>query len=178
MRIDMIRIAQCLSLTFLISLFSFSLFAQQEEVEMDEISQYEEEVRQMVAFLQYSMNVLGDPSFSAKEKDVVINESYSKIFADDKVQIEDDLDANRDVVTNKDVQAYLKDVDFFFKQVKFDFNILEIDHSKNHNGNLFFTVKMMRNLHGITVGNDSMNNDLERYIEINLDEENKDRKQL
>ena len=130
----------------------------------------------MVSFLEYSMNVLGDPSFSAKEKDVVINESYSKIFANDKVQIEDDLDANRDVVTNKDVQAYLKDVDFFFKQVKFEFNIIDIDHSENHEGKLFFTVKLMRSLKGITVESDSMNNDLERYVEINVDEENKDLK--
>jgi Leucine-rich repeat (LRR) protein len=176
MRISMIRILHALIPLVFIFLSSVHVFAQEEEVEIDEIAQYEEEVRQMVSFLQYSMNVLGDPSFSAKEKDVVINDSFSKIFADEKVQIEDDLDANRDVVTNKDVQAYLKDVDFFFRQVTFDFNIIEIDHSENHEGNLFFTVELMRSLKGITVSDDSMNNDLERYIEINLDEENKDLK--
>jgi Leucine-rich repeat (LRR) protein len=150
-------------------------FAQLDE-DKEKMAQYQEEVRQMVSFLEYSMNVLGNPAFSAKEKDVVINESYTKIFVDGKVQIEDDLDDNRDVVTNKDVQAYLKDVDFFFKEVKFSFNILDIDHSKNHEGKLFFVVKLMRSLKGVTVENDSMNSDQERYIEVNVDEENKDLK--
>ncbi len=172
----MLRILLVKLLFFIISIFPFALLAQEDGAELDNITQYEEEVKQMVSFLQYSMNVLGDPSFSAKEKDVVINESYTKIFASEKVQVEDDLDANRDVVTNKDVQAYLKDVDFFFKQVKFEFNIIDIDHSENHEGKLFFTVKMMRSLKGVTVENDSMNNDLERYIEVNVDEENKDLK--
>ena len=67
-------------------------------------SPYDEEVRQMISFLEYSMNVLGNPAFTAKEKDVVINESYAKIFVNEKVQIEDDLAEKRDVVTNKDVQ--------------------------------------------------------------------------
>lgn len=166
---------------FIFSLFSGWLhvsenvaFAQQEDQER--IEAYKEEVRQMVAFLQYSMNVLGNPSYSAKEKDIVINESYNKIFANEEVQIEDDLDENRDVVTNKDVQAYLKDVDFFFKNVEFDFNIIDIDHGTTPEGQLFFTAKLMRSLKGVTVANDSMNNDQERYIEINVDEDNKDLK--
>jgi Leucine-rich repeat (LRR) protein len=149
-------------------------FAQQEDEE--KIESYKEEVRQMVAFLQYSMNVLGNPSYSAKEKDIVINESYNKIFANEEVQIEDDLDEDRDVVTNKDVQAYLKDVDFFFKNVEFDFNIIDIDQGTTPEGQLFFTAKLMRSLKGVTVANDSMNNDQERYVEINVDEENKDLK--
>jgi len=73
---------------FIFSLFSGWLhvsenvaFAQQEDQER--IEAYKEEVRQMVAFLQYSMNVLGNPSYSAKEKDIVINESYLKIYDDD-----------------------------------------------------------------------------------------------
>jgi hypothetical protein len=162
-------------LTILLMLvFGRPLLAQEQEE--SNIAAYQEEVRQMVSFLQYSMNVLGDPDYSAKEKDVVINESFSKIFVDDKVQIEDDLVKKRDVVTNKDVQAYLKDVDFFFKQVTFEFNIIDIDHGETPEGNMFFTVKMMRSLKGITVENDSMNSDQERYIEVNVDEENKDLK--
>jgi len=157
--------------------FHWQIKAQEANEEApDQIAQYQEEVKQMMSFLEFSMNVLGDPGFTAKEKDVVINESYSKIFQSDKVQIEDDLDPNRDVVTNKDVQAYLKDVDFFFKQVSFEFNILDIEHSENHEGQLFFTVKLMRSLKGISVTNDSMNNDMERYVEVNVDEENKDLK--
>jgi hypothetical protein len=103
-----------------------------------QMAQYEEEVRQMVAFLQYSMNVLGDPTYSAKEKDVVINESYGKVFAGSHVQIEDDLDENREVVTNKDVQAYLKDVDFFFRQVVFTFTITDFESDVTADGTRFF----------------------------------------
>ena len=136
--------------------------------------EYVAEVRQMASFLQFSMNFLGDPMVSAKDKDVIINESFLKIFKDEQVQIEDDLDENRDVVTNKDVQAYLKDVDFFFKQVEFNFNIIDIANDVNQEGQLFFTIKMMRNLKGITIDNDSIDSDQERYIEVNVDEENKD----
>jgi Leucine-rich repeat (LRR) protein len=139
-------------------------------------SPYNEEVRQMISFLEYSMNVLGNPAFTAKEKDVVINESYAKIFVDAKVQIEDDLAVKRDVVTNKDVQAYLKDVDFFFKEAKFKFNILDIGQYTNQEGKLFFIVKMMRSLKGVTIDNVNMNSDQERYVEINVDEEHKDLK--
>ncbi len=47
------------------------------------------------------------------DKDVLVTQSYTKIFRDPKVQVEDDLDEGRKTITNKDVQAYLKDVDFF-----------------------------------------------------------------
>ena len=144
----------------------------QDEPSKEKIAEYQAEVRQMVSFLEFSLNVIGDKTVSVNEKDIIINESYLKFFKDDKVQIEDDLDENRDVVINKDVQAYLKDVDFFFKQVQFEFNILDIANDVNHEGDLFFTVKMMRNLKGITVEGDSINSDKERYVEINVDEEN------
>jgi len=146
----------------------------QDEPSEEQLAEYQAQVRQMVSFLEFSLNVLGDPTVTAKEKDVIINESFLKTFKDEKVQIEDDLVENRDVVTNKDVQAYLKDVDFFFKQAVFDFNILDVTHDLNHEGNLYFIVKSMRTLKGITVEGDSVNSDIERYIEVNVDEENKD----
>jgi Leucine-rich repeat (LRR) protein len=156
-------------------ILSGNLSAQKAE-ENKQIAQYNQEVRQMISFLEYSMNVLGNPAFTAKEKDVVINESYSKIFVNEKVQVEDDLAEKRDVVTNKDVQAYLKDIDFFFKEVEFKFNILDIGHYNNPDGGLFFIVKMMRSMKGMTVENVAINSDQERYVEINVDEENKDLK--
>ena len=161
-------------LIFLLIISGPTLSYGQEDTEKEKLNEYNAEVRQLVSFLQFSMNVLGDPTVSAKDKDVIINESYLKIFKDEKVQIEDDLDENRDVVTNKDVQAYLKDVDFFFKQVKFEFNIIDIANDVNQEGQLFFTIKMMRNLKGITIEDDSIDSDQERYIEVNVDEEKKD----
>lgn len=146
----------------------------QDKLPKEVMAQYKTEVEQMVSYLRFTLNILGDPSVSAKEKDVVINESYLKLFRDAKVQVEDDLVKNRDVVTNKDVQAYLKDVDFFFKKVQFDFNITDISHDVNPAGKLYFTIKLMCSLKGITIDEDSINTNMERYIEVNVDEDNKD----
>ena len=79
------------------------------------IEQYKGEAQSLVYFIEYMFNVLGDPEASTAEKDVIIQESYLKVFRDAKVQIEDDLVPNRKVVTNKDIPAYLKDITFFFK---------------------------------------------------------------
>ncbi len=81
----------------------------------------DEKVRDLVAFFQLLLNTLGSSTTSARDKDVVITQSYAKIFRDAKVQIEDDLDEDRKTITNKDVVAYLKDVDFFFTDARFEF---------------------------------------------------------
>src|SRR5690606_24935469 len=91
-----------------------------------EAAKHEPKVRDMVAFLEYMLNTLGNEKTSARDKDVLITQSYTKIFRDAKVQIEDDLVEKRNVITNKDVPAYLKDVDFFFTNVKFEFHIESI----------------------------------------------------
>ena len=103
-------------------------------------TQDEQKVKDLVAFLQFLLNTLGSNSTSARDKEVVIAESYDKIFKDGKVQIEDDLDEERKVITNKDVVAYLKDVDFFFQNVKFELIIEGIQQSVNANGKLFYKV--------------------------------------
>src|SRR5258706_3372881 len=91
----------------------------------------EKKVKDMVAFLGFMLNTLGNSTTSARDKDVLIAESYSKIFRDAKVQVEDDLDEERSVITNKDVVAYLKDINFFFKEVKFEFNIDKVERGVN-----------------------------------------------
>ena len=159
----------------LLSGFTHISFSQQ-KVEEEQVEQYEEKVTEIVNFLEYVLNTLGDQSTSARDKDVIINQSYTKIFRDAKVQVEDDLDEERDVITNKDVQAYLKDIDFFFKNVKFDFNIEDISHYINDNGELFFKVTMTRNLKGSSLEGDSVNNVKKRFIEVNLDPEAQDLK--
>ncbi len=166
---------------FLISLLMFlsavclPLLAQKKSTPAaEEKKEYEPEVKQLVSFLEYTLNALGGNELSAKEKDVIVNESYKKLFRDEKVQIEDDLDENREVVTNKDVQAYLKDVDFFFKQVKFKLNIDKISQGINEKGQVYFTVKLNRELKGTTVEGDSVDNIKERYIEINVNDQAQD----
>ena len=141
-----------------------------------ELKAHEQKVKDMVAFLEYVLNTLGNSSTSARDKDVLITESYTKIFRDAKVQVEDDLVEKRNVITNKDVQAYLKDVDFFFDNIKFEFKIKDIQGKVNANDKLFYKVSLIRNIQGMTAEGQAINNTIPRYIEINYDPNDKDLK--
>ncbi len=145
------------------------------EPAIDNASGDEKRVRDIVAFLEFVLNTLGSESTPARDKEVVITESYSKIFRDAKVQIEDDLDATRNVITNKDVPAYLKDVDFFFKDVKFTFDIERIQ-SDEIDGKKFYKVEATRNLSGTSADGETVNNNSPRFIELNYDPATQDLK--
>jgi Leucine-rich repeat (LRR) protein len=140
------------------------------------VAEDEKRVRDIIAFLQYLLNTLGSNATSSRDKEVLVKESYSKIFRDGKVQIEDDLDEERVVITNKDVVPYLKDVDFFFKDVKFEFAIEDIKSSKLPNGELFYKVSTRRVLTGITTEGKKITNTIPRYIEVNYHPEDQDLK--
>ena len=137
-------------------------------------SQHEEKVRDIVSFLQYVLNTLGSSETAARDKEVLITESYSKIFRDAKVQVEDDLDPARNVITNKDVIAYLKDVDFFFQNVKFELTIEKIESSTLPDGLLFYKVSLTRNLSGVTSDGKPVNNTIPRFVEVNFNPETQD----
>ena len=130
----------------------------------------------MVTFFGFMLNTLGSSSTSARDKDVLITESYSKIFRDAKVQVEDDLDEERSVITNKDVVAYLKDINFFFKEVKFEFTIEKIEQGVNADNQTFYKVSLHRNLSGTTADGKTVNNILPRFIEINFNPKDQDLK--
>lgn len=149
---------------------------QKAKVEKTAGSRNEEKVKDVVAFLQLLLNTLGSSATSARDKEVVISESYDKIFRDAKVQIEDDLDEARKTITNKDVVAYFKDIDFFFEDVKFEFIIEGIEEGVNANGNVFYKVSLRRNLSGTTANGKTVNNTIPRFIEINYDPEDDDLK--
>lgn len=135
----------------------------------------EKKVRDMIGFLEFVLNTLGAAGTPASDKDVVATESYSKIFRDAKVQIEDDLLEDRDVVTNKDVTAYLKDVDFFFKDVKFTFDIERIE-SGEVEGKKFYKVTMTRRLVGTSSEGEAITNNQPRFVELNYDPKTQDLK--
>ncbi|UBM62278.1 leucine-rich repeat domain-containing protein [Candidatus Sulfidibacterium hydrothermale] len=136
-----------------------------------EIAGYKTECRQMMEYLEGTLNFLGNPENPPAEKEIIINNSYLKIFQNDKVQIEGDLDAHRVVPIHKDVQAYLKDVVFFFKKVHFTFHITNIQPLQAPDGQIYFKVTLNRTLKGITVNGDTVENNQLRYVEINLDPE-------
>jgi len=159
---------------FLLMLFQYQAFSQKEQepaIDTSSIQNYREQIKRLMGFLEFSLNTLGDPETSTKEKEIIINESYAKAFLSDRVQIEDDLDENREILTRKDVQAYLKDVDFFFTKVEFNFQIQDIQSLTNPEGMTYFKVTANRNLTGETVEGEQVNNNKIRYIEINLDDE-------
>ena len=114
-----------------ILLFGLAFGGQAQKLSKDEIAKYESEIKSMLAYLEETMNFIGDSATSASEKEIVFTESWSKIFIDDKVQVEDDLDVNRKTPINKDVQAYLKDIDFFFKWANFKFDLQSIANNKH-----------------------------------------------
>lgn len=142
----------------------------------EELANYEIEIKKMVNYLQETLNFIGDPTQTAQEKEIVFSQSYTKIFQDNKVQIEDDLDTQRSTTLTKDVQAYLKDIDFFFQRATFTFNVQSIANLTKDDGAPYFKVTMNRKLVGRTVTNDSINEVKTRYIEINLDKKNNDLK--
>lgn len=146
------------------------------ELSAEELTEYKEKVKQLVSFLEFAINTVGDQETPTKEKEIIINSSYLKVFRDNQVIIEDDLDEDREIVANKNVQAYLKDVDFFFKEVKFQFDIEGIEYLANENGKNYFKVTLNRSLNGITVNSDTVKSVKKRYIEINLDEAQQDLK--
>lgn len=164
-----------ITLLILLLVSSFLVKAQQSLSNKD-IVEYEGQVKQMVNYLQETLNFIGDPNNSAQEKDIIFKESYSKIFKDDKVQVEDDLDENRSISINKDIQAYLKDIDFFFHNVKFSFDVQSVTPQINELGNTFFKVAMVRSLSGRTITGDTVVNTRNRFLEINLDEYKKELK--
>lgn len=170
--ICIMKVAKALVILLLV-LHAAPVFPQQAK---SEIKQHEQEVRDIVKFLEYILNTLGSKESSARDKDVLVTESFTKIFRDGKVQVEDDLVEKRNVITNKDVQAYLKDVDFFFQDVKFEFTIKDIKGSVNANGKLFYKVSIVRNMRGINMEGRSVNSTMPRFIEINYDQNAKDLK--
>ena len=151
--------------------FSFGAQAQS-KLSKDEVAKYESEINNMISYLEETMNFLGDSTTSALEKEIVFTESWSKIFIDDKVQIEDDLDVNRNTPINKDVQAYLKDIDFFFKWANFKLDLQSIANNTRDNGTIYFKVTLTRHLTAKTINDEKVDNVRNRFVEINLDRQN------
>ncbi|MEO1419010.1 MAG: leucine-rich repeat domain-containing protein [Bacteroidota bacterium] len=141
----------------------------QDLVSASDIAVYKQEAQQMVSFLSFVLNTLGNEETPTAHKQTIIQESYAKLFRDAEVQIEDDLVVGRSTITNKNVQAYLQDVDFFFEHVEFEYEIISIQEAKRADDQWFFLVETQRLLKGITSdGNAEIDHQSVRYIEINL----------
>ena len=141
-----------------------------------EIEEYQQQVRGMVSFFQFLCNAIGDSESTPKEKDIVISQTYLKAFRDENVQVEDDLVENRRTVTNKNVQAYLKDIEFFFREARFEYHIESLEHYLTDGGAFYFKVSTTRNLQATTIDGKIINVSQPRFFEINLNEAKRDLK--
>ncbi|MBD8490559.1 leucine-rich repeat domain-containing protein [Echinicola sp. CAU 1574] len=141
-----------------------------------EIKDFSQKVEDQIQFLEYFLNTVGSEQTPARDKDVIITESYKKIFRDGKVQVEDDLVLDRQVITNKDVPAYLKDVEFFFKDASFKFKVRDVKPFLRDNGELSFVVSMDRTLNATGLDNEEIENTKPRFVEVNLDRQSNELK--
>lgn len=141
-----------------------------------DIESYQNQASQLIKFLEYTLNTVGSSKSTQKEKETIINESFLKLFVNENVQVEDDLDEFRTVPTNKHIQAYLKDIDFFFREVKFKFTIEDVSYQISENNYLFFKFQLNRNMNAKLFNGDTINSDKIRFIEINFDDTDQDLK--
>lgn len=141
-----------------------------------EIKELSQKVDDQVRFLEYFLNTVGSSETNSRDKDVIIRESYKKIFRDEKVQVEDDLLLDRKVITNKDVTAYLKDIEFFFKDAGFKFKVREVKPFLRDNGELSFLVSMDRTLTAVGLNDEKITNTKPRFVEINVDQKSNELK--
>ena len=172
----MIRIS---SYTFLFFLFCLSVGAQGQTIKgytSEQLTELSTKVEDQVRFLEFLLNTVGNSQTSARDKDVIIRESYLKIFRDGKVQVEDDLVLDRKVVTNKDVTAYFRDLEFFYKNIEFKFKIREIKPGQKENGQVFFLASLDRTLTATGLKGEKISNIKPRFIEVNLDEKSQELK--
>jgi hypothetical protein len=146
------------------------------EYSQKEIKEFSQKVEDQIRFLEFFLNTVGSKETSARDKDVIIRDSYKKIFRNGEVQIEDDLLVDRQVITNKDVTSYLKDVEFFFKDAAFKFKIREVKPSLKDNGELFFIVSLDRTLTATGLNEEEIENTKPRFVEINLEKDSNELK--
>ncbi|UXP31513.1 leucine-rich repeat domain-containing protein [Reichenbachiella agarivorans] len=134
------------------------------------------QVRSLVSFYEYMLNTIGSSKSTARDKEVIITESYKKVFVNQLVQIEDDLVLDRKVITNKDVAAYLRDVDFFFKDIQFKFQNIVIEKVPKSDGTSFYLVSFESKVNGTTLDNQTHSSIKKRFIEVNLNVASNDMK--
>lgn len=127
-----------------------------------------QKVAELVKFMEFTLNTLGNPEVPVTDKNTIIEQSYLKIFADGNVQVEDDL-SKRQVSINKNIQAYLKDVDILFKNLKFTFEVQQIEKLTTSAQKDYFKVTFNRTLEGVGADDKVVKDSTVRYAEINYD---------
>ncbi len=147
---------------------------EQNLITTEELEDYKKKVLNLVSFLEFVLNTVGNDSTAAEDKEIIISRSYLKFFSSSQVQVEDDLDEHRLVKTYKPVQSYLQDVDYFFKYAHFELNVEEVIPYFENVSQPYFKVALTRYIKGKNADGDTVFNSKKRFIEINLDVKQKD----
>lgn len=156
-------------LLLLLFLGFLAIQAKAQEFGQEELSDPKiEQAKGIVNTLAYYFNLLGGNRTSASEKETIINNSYLKLFLNERVQVEDDLQDDRSTVIYKDVQAYLKDIDFFFEEAQFNFEIDTVTKLFKADSTPYYRVDLIRNINAISLTGDSLNTTRQRFVELNL----------
>ncbi|MEM0938718.1 MAG: hypothetical protein AAF600_14465 [Bacteroidota bacterium] len=129
-----------------------------------------DEVRSLTKFFEYMLNIVGSSNDTQRDKDVIIKESFLKAFSNKNVQVEDDLLEERKVITNKDIHAYLKDVDFFFQDINFKFDSIAISLKEKPDGEPFYLVSFESTMEGTSLEGTSFKKIQQRFLEVNVNE--------
>ncbi|MGY6561666.1 MAG: leucine-rich repeat domain-containing protein [Luteibaculaceae bacterium] len=158
-------------LTIVIFFFFGSLGLRGQQLPPDQIEKLKVEANEIIDFLAFQLNILADKNYSFSEKEIIIKEGFLRIFKDKNVQIEDDLIEGRAVISNKNVQDYLRDVMFFFNQATFEFKVSQITHHISEDGKLYFKAELTRKLSGLDRKNNPFQWNKERFIELNYNAE-------
>lgn len=156
----------------------FSASAQRGSVKLDkdQLAAFKYQCESLVKYYEETLNFLGDSATLPKERQIVINDSYLKIFKDAEVQIEDDLISDRITVFYKDVRAYLRDVNFFYKKVNFKYYVQNVEPFYNAKGALSFRITANRTMNGVNIKGETHEDNMVRYIEVEYDADREDLK--
>ncbi len=163
-------------ITFVCGVLSLNADAQSQSNDQELLNEYEPNLGQMVSFLGKIYNTLGSDKATAKEKNTIHESSYLKVFKNERVQIEDDLFAGRSTLVIKDVKSYLQDIDIFYRKASFELNIVEKKVITNVKNQTFFKLVVNQTLNGTTTNGKSVSMEKIRFIEIELDQSNRDLK--
>lgn len=134
------------------------------------------EVQGLVSFYEYMLNTVGSARSTTRDKEVIITESYKKAFLNSEVQVEDDLLPDRNAITNKNIGAYLRDVDFFFQDISFRFEEVNITKAERENGEPYYLVDFRNTIEATNLEGMPYKSTSKRFLEVNVDKDQSDLK--
>ncbi len=156
-------------LLFILGLYSMGLNAQN-SISQAELDYVKDRCQSLLGTYEYMTNFIGDLKTPSEERNLMIKESYSYVFLDDQVMVEDDLIQNRTKKRNLKIKDYLNNVYLYYKDtgVKFQFsniNISEVFRKEYMFALIYFDIEITGES---IIENKMINNVHSRVAEVKL----------